>query len=131
MAVDPGSKFCGWSKYVAGELVDSGTITMSSNSPIQGRLPQLYDGLSPMAGDITMVAIERIVAPTVHYYLKWTIGTAISALRGYYLIEVPIPVWKSVAAVTPDYQKTDEWDSKMIGLSVILMAKEILAEKEG
>lgn len=128
VAIDPGTHFCGWCKFEQGVMVDSGTINMKPNAPIQGRLPQLYDGLSPLSGTITMVAIEKIVAPTVHYYLRWSIGVAIASLRSYYLIEVPIPVWKAVAAATPDYKKTDEWDAKMIGLSVLLTAREVLAD---
>jgi len=122
LAVDPGSKFAGYSIYDAGVLTSSGIITMGNKLRVQQRLQHLYQQLHDLTA-CDVFATERIRGSMSHEFLKWAVGVAVAAVRSPVLIEVPIGVWQAIKDA--GYEKTDENDAQLIGKSLIWLAKEM------
>lgn len=102
----------------------SGEIQIPSSKPIHERLRILYDkasALLPNSPDI--LVIEEIRGRMAHHYLSWSVGVTLAAIRAPLCIELPINVWKAVAAVTPGYFKGNSQDAEIIGTTLTILAE--------
>lgn len=131
LAIDPSSgsegSACGYALYHGASLAESGVLCMDHKQSTDQRLQQLARQLSEkFYGKIDIIAIEYLRGRMVPAQLHWAVGTTLASLAfpGTFYVEVPISTWKRYAKQIPEYTKTDEWDAKIIGHSVIQLARE-------
>jgi hypothetical protein len=127
LVIDPATTKAGWAMYEAGKLVDSGVIEINPKLPTVLRLFELYKHIQSLPKDIDLLVIERILGSMARPPLYWAVGVSIIAAGCAEVLEVNIPFWKAV--VPKDYIKDDQKDAESMGLTVLLMAKEIKSGK--
>jgi Holliday junction resolvasome RuvABC endonuclease subunit len=136
LAVDPssGSRTSqpGWAFFSEAEYLMGGTLHIDHKNNIYQRLIDLYKGLSTLT-DTTpdVMVIEKVHVSMSSSYLQWAIGVSIAAVQQPLTIEVLPHVWKSVAKSDKSYTKTDENDARMMGRTVIEIAKRCKRLQEG
>lgn len=128
IAIDPASgssSMPGWALFEAGELVAMGTIELNARLPIQGRLNMMFAALSNGIGQPPpdLLIMEEIRGRMAHAFLFWACGVIAAAFSSSALLELPVSFWR---AILPEgYTKADDTDAAYIGLSAILLAKEL------
>lgn len=135
LAVDPssGSRTSqpGWAFFSEGEYLMGGTLRIDHKGDIYQRLIDLYKGLNTLL-DTTpdVMVIEKIHKSMSSNYLLWAVGVSIAAVQQPLTIEVLPHIWKATSKVDKTYTKTDENDARMLGRTVIELAKRA-KRKEG
>lgn len=118
LAIDPGSRSLGWAWFQGGEYMVSGTYKASSRTKPHERLCQIMEQLQNWANP-DVLAVEKMFK--LNPSLIWSVGASIVTVKPVQLIEVPIPIWKSLVPST--YEKSDETDAIYIGKAVLHHAK--------
>lgn len=144
LAIDPstGSRSSrpGFAWYEAGVLKESGEIIVDLSANRSKRLYEIARTVREEFPVPDVLVVEYI--PPVTYRgsatrmngtslmaLQKAIGAIIGAHPFEHLIEIPAVSW---SRYKPDnYVKTDEWDSIVIGLCAVEIAKTVLKDKEG
>lgn len=127
VAIDPSSKSPGFAIFHKGQLECSGVIAIPKTQTIYERLQTLHQKINTIVPDPPdAFLIEQLRGQHFsHQFLTWSVGASIAAARTAVCLEVPLNWWKSLAKVTPEYEKSDQSDAEMIGMSVIKWCKEI------
>lgn len=141
LAVDPssgGSSDPGYAYYVGGELQDSGTVEVDGRKKVERRLRQIYLALfERFAGRVDILVVEKIRGARAPAQLQWSVGVIMAACcvvddqgQRPAAIELPISTWKRYAKQIDEYEKGDEADAIVIGLSLIQEAKLLKGDDE-
>lgn len=136
LCIDPssgGTSLPGFSVFVAGELITSGTLVLGERKmPIYERLQLLYPAIVELtSGPPDVFAIEMIRGQGFSSrYLDWAIGASMASARTANVLELPMHCWKAVAKVTPGYFKGDQQDAECIGWAMVLLAQKFKEESE-
>lgn len=136
VALDPasgGSSMPGYAVFRGGEFVQGGTLELPRKLSIDRRLRALHAKVTRLVDDElpAVFLIELIRGQFAHVHLQWSVGVALAAGAAPTSIEVPIKVWRALAATQPDYVKGDAADARLIGESTILIAKEFRHDHSG
>lgn len=123
LAIDPASKSLGYAVTKKGKVVDQGTIQLDARAPINERLKDIVRILQK-DGEYSILAVEMIRGRMAHVYLTWSVGAVIGSAKAPVLIEIPIPAWKALAKIDPDYTKSDDADAAKLAETLIALAKE-------
>jgi hypothetical protein len=113
----------GWALFQDGKLVDSGEVTgLHGETP--DRLFQLFWRLHDDGrfNNLNMLVVEQLRGKMVAAQLHWSVGVILAALPAEVVCEIPIAVWKSVAAADPNYAKGDEADARTFGVATLAVA---------
>lgn len=109
----------GYAEYVDGVLTRSGVL-QPPRGPLAQRLVWLWDQVRALGlTGADVCAIERLRGRMVHVHLHWASGVLLAAVGAEVVIEVPIPVWKSLVSQDPSYVKGDEADARAMGQCVV------------
>ena len=127
LVIDPASKTLGYATTVNGAVIDTGTIELSENIPVNQRLQELVALLYNEA-EYDILGIEMIRGKMAHHYLKFSVGAVIGAVHAPACIEVPISSWKAYAG--KQHKKSDEADAIAMAETIIALAKEIRDESK-
>jgi hypothetical protein len=114
----------GWALYVGGRCVRSGVLNLPGRAPVADRLRALRTQLQALdPGALDVLVLEELRGSMVHAHLHWAAGVVAEALHAEVLLEIPIPVWKAVAAADPRYTKGDEADARAFGEALVALAR--------
>lgn len=130
LAIDPATgrySNAGYALFKKGEMVENGVIPTSQAKGIIDSLNQLHDWIKRKTRNVDLIVIEDLKGPKIAKQLHWSTGAILSGSRCRKFVEIHLHIWKALAKVTPDYYKSDENDAKMIGMSSILLARDLLA----
>jgi hypothetical protein len=125
VAIDPGSNSLGFSFWVNGVMVHSGSI--KAKGTVGPRLQTLaaqleQEGVACGVGAPDVVVIEFVRSSTGHIYLTWAAGVAVAALGAEHTLEVTTGAWRK--NVDKTYVKGDERDAIEIGKFAVTLCKE-------
>jgi len=124
LAIDPssGSKrsLPGFAIFKGEELVESGTIPLEVDQPIDVRLRQLKFILEDEFGEMDVLVVEKIRGRS-HTYLRWACGVTIACCDAPLVFEMPTITWKKFVD-RDTYEKSDEQDAIKIGEALIKLA---------
>ena len=110
----------GWAEYRGGQLLRSGVITPDRTQGIALRLRELQAAVVQLGlTNPDVCVIERLRGSMVHPHLHWAAGVLVAAANPGVCIEIPIPVWRALAATDPTYVKGDEADALAFGASTL------------
>jgi len=132
LAVDPasgGTSMPGYSVWRDGHLDEAGTIDIPKGLPPHLRLHELQTCLLADFPAVDLLGIEMLRGSMVPYSLWWACGATIASIKCAELIEIPIMVWKAVAKQLTVYEKGDDADAVVLGMTLIECAKHL--EKHG
>jgi Holliday junction resolvasome RuvABC endonuclease subunit len=116
----------GWAEYREGKLLRSGVITPDRTQGIALRLRELQSEVVRLGlTNPDACVIERLRGSMVHPHLHWAAGVLIAAANPGVCIEIPIPVWRALAAQDPEYTKGDEADALAFGASTLRVVRSL------
>lgn len=129
VAIDPSSGGVsnpGYAVFKNGKLATCGEIIINGRLPAHIRLQQIYEELYERVPYPDLMLIERLRGRMAPVQLQWSVGVAMVAAPAPICIEVPICMWKAyVRDIATDHVKSNADDAKVIGESVLMLAKEL------
>ncbi len=127
VAIDPGSKSCGYAIAHQGKFKTSGHVEVPKQfKRIGPRLKYIHAELDKILTPYNKIymLVEKVRPRTGHIYLTWAAGVAV-ATGGCVVevIEIPIGMWKKLCPA--DYEKSDIADAeKILEVGLVLLNTE-------
>ena len=129
LCIDPGSTTMGWSMWIAGQLVGSGSID-NNHRVLNVRLKKLGEEMrTRFPNEVDLLVVEYIAPPNkktvMRSYLRLikSIGTIFGTVKWKYCIEVHPTVWQEYT--DEGWTKGDKKDAEYIGKCVLGICEEL------